>query len=75
MAEERPIELTDEVRQEMAHRLAPMLQNAINAAGPHTTLLNAHACLAETSNRIQIANPQLGPVGAARPGVIIIITS
>jgi hypothetical protein len=73
--DEKQIELSDEVREQLAHKLAPVVKHVADAAGTYTTLLNAHACLADPANRLQLSVPRLGPLGAAAAGVVIIITS
>ncbi len=72
---EKGIECPDEIREEMAHKLAPVLKDALGTAGPHTTLLEAHRCLVDPGSKLQIVAPDIGPMGPARAGVIIIITS
>lgn len=74
-AVEKQVELTEDIREEMAHRLAPVIKNVVEAGGGYTTLLDAHACLADQSNKFQVKAPTIGPSGATRAGVIIIITS
>jgi hypothetical protein len=69
---EKTVEVGPDVQEEMAYKLAPALQGAMAAAGPYTTLLNAHGALA---NKLRVSAPELGPMGAAKAGLIIIISS
>ncbi len=62
-------------RELMAHRLAPVLQEAILGSGAAQTLLDAHACLAAEGSRFQVTSPQLSDLGTAAAGLIIIIRS
>jgi hypothetical protein len=72
---EKTVEVGPDVQEEMAYKLAPALQGAMAAAGPYTTLLNAHGALADPSNKLRVSAPELGPMGAAKAGLIIIISS
>lgn len=72
---EKVVEVTQDIQEEMAYKLAPALRSAMDAAGPYTTLLNAHGALADPHNKLRVTAPELGPYGAARAGVIIIISS
>lgn len=58
-------DLSGEVREEMAYRLAPALKTALATAGSHATLLAAHSCLQDANNTLQLSVPEGGAEAAA----------
>ena len=67
------ISINENDREEIAHRMAPMLKNAVVAGGAYTTLLDAHKSLADPENKFEVTPVALDMEKAA--GLIIIITN
>jgi hypothetical protein len=59
------MDVSGEVREEMAYKLAPALKTALATAGSHATLLAAHSCLQDANNTLQLSVPEGGPDPAA----------
>ena len=69
------ISIADDDREEIAHRLAPMLKNAVEAGGAYMTLLDAHKSLADLENKFEVMPAVFGPDVSKAAGLIIIVTS
>ncbi len=73
MREKIPIDDND--REEIAHRLAPMLKNAVVSGGAYTTLLDAHKSLADLDNKFEVTPAVIDSGMEKAAGLIIIVTS
>jgi hypothetical protein len=54
------VDLSGEVRDEMAYKLAPVLKTALAAGGSQITLLEAQSCLQHQNNVLQLGTPDPG---------------